>query len=121
VKFVVKNVPVNILSTRRFAGAARGKQVDGIIGTVLLYHFTSTIDYANGELILRRGTKENLKQVEQQAEAEKHLVIPFWLAGDHLMVAWGRVSKSNPVLLYVDTGAAGVGFAVLSPSLMRQG
>lgn len=26
------------------------------------------------------------------------------------MVAWGRVNKSNPVLLYADTGAAGVGF-----------
>jgi len=108
--FVVKNVPVNILSTRRFAAAARGKQVDGIIGTVLLYHFISTMDYANGELILRRRTKENLKQIEQQAEAEKQIIIPFWLVGDHLMVAWGRVNKSQSVLLYVDTGAAGVGF-----------
>jgi hypothetical protein len=56
--------------------------------------------------------------------------MPFWLAGDHLLLAWGRVNQSPPVLLYlrhnwtvsgerierelgfvlVDTGAAGVGF-----------
>ena len=108
--FVVKNVPVNILSTRRFMAAARGKQVDGIIGTVLLYHFLSTIDYANGELILRRRTKNNLKQFEQEAVANKQIIVPFWMVGDHLMLAWGTVNKSNPVLLFVDTGAAGIGF-----------
>ena len=106
--FVVKNVPVNILSTRRFAAAARGKQVDGIIGTVLLYHFVSTLDYANGELTLRRRTKENLK--EHTATSTPQIVIPFWMAGDHLMLAWGTVNKSAPMLMFVDTGAAGVGF-----------
>lgn len=108
--FVVKNVPVGMLSTRRFAGAARGKQVDGIIGTVLLYHFISTLDYANGELVLRRKTKENLRQLEQEAGAAKPVVVPFWMAGDHFMLAWGTINKSNPVLLFVDTGAAGIGF-----------
>lgn len=108
--FTVKNVPVNILSTRRFSAAARGKRVDGIIGTVLLYHFVSTLDYANGELVLRRRTEENLRQVEREAKTENHVVIPFWLAGDHLMVAWGRINKSKPVLFYIDTGLAGLGF-----------
>ena len=108
--FVVKNVPVSVLSTRRFAAAARGKQVDGIIGTVLLYHFISTLDYSNGELVLRRRTKENLKQIEQESVTTKPVVVPFWMAGDHLMLARGSVNRSNPVLLFVDTGAAGIGF-----------
>ena len=108
--WVIKNVPVHILSTRQFSGAARGKQVDGIIGTVLLYHFISTLDYPNGELILRRRTKESVKQMEQQAAAEKQITMPFWLAGDHLMVAWGSVNKSQPMLMLVDTGLAGGGF-----------
>ncbi len=107
--FVVKNVPVSMLNTRRFAAAARGKQVDGIIGTVVLYHFLSTIDYTNGELILRRRNKGNLTQFEDAA-ASKAIVVPYWMAGDHLMLAWGTVNKSAPVLLFADTGAAGIGF-----------
>lgn len=108
--FRVKNVPVNILSTRRFAAAANGKPVDGIIGTIMLYHFVSTLDYPNGELNLRRRTAGNLKRLEQQSASEKQIVVPFWLAGDHLMLAWGTLGKSKPVLFYVDTGLAGAAF-----------
>ena len=108
--FVVKNVPVGILSTRRFTAAARGKQVDGIIGTVLLYHFIPTLDYLNGELVLRKRTKENLKRIQEEAVKTKPVIVPFWMAGDHLMLPWGTVNGSKPVLLFVDTGAAGIGF-----------
>ncbi len=106
--FTVHNVPVAIQSTKRFAAAARGKQVDGILGTVLLYHFLSTIDYGNGELVLRR--RPNAKTGAAPASGPQDVEVPFWLAGDHLMVAWGRVNQSGPVLLLVDTGAAGLGF-----------
>lgn len=119
--FVVKNVPVHILSTRRFAAAARGKRVDGIIGTVLLYHFISTIDYPNGELILQRRTKKNLRQFEQVAKEEKPIVVPFWMSGDHFMVAWGTVNKSRPTLFYIDTGMAGGGFTCREPMLKEAG
>lgn len=119
--WVIKNVPVHILSTRPFSGAARGKQVDGIIGTALLYHFISTLDYPNGELILRRRTKDALKQMEQQAAAEKQIVMPFWLAGDHLMVAWGSVNRSQPLLMLVDTGLAGGGFVCPQSTIEETG
>ncbi|KKL64441.1 hypothetical protein LCGC14_2165020 [marine sediment metagenome] len=36
--------------------------------------------------------------------------IPFWMVGDHFMVAWGRVNKSKPLLFFIDTGLAGGGF-----------
>ncbi|MFY9821364.1 MAG: hypothetical protein WAM82_08280 [Thermoanaerobaculia bacterium] len=81
---MVRNLPVAIQSIRRFAAAARGKQVDGILGTVLLYHFLATIDYPNGELVLHR------RPPARPEPGPKDIEVPFWLAGDHLMVVWGR-------------------------------
>jgi hypothetical protein len=107
---VVRNVPALVLSTRRFAAVAGGRSVDGILGTVVLSHFISTLDYPAGELVLRRKTAEQLRALEQQATAEAAVSVPFWMAGDHFMVAWGRVGKSQPLLLFVDTGLAGGGF-----------
>jgi len=87
-EFTVMNVPVHIMDVRRFSQPVfGGKRVDGIIGTVLLYHFIPTLDYPRGELVLRRKTKENLKHVGEEARAKKAIIIPFWMAGDHYMVA----------------------------------
>jgi tetratricopeptide (TPR) repeat protein len=109
--FMIRNVPVAIMNVRQFSQPVfGGTRVDGIIGTVLLYHFLSTLDYPKGELILRRRTKENLEHFEQKAKAENHMVVPFWMAGDHFMVAWGSVNKSEPLLFFVDTGLAGRAF-----------
>lgn len=109
--FIVKNIPVHAMDIRRFSEHAfGGKRVDGVIGTVLLYHFLATLDYPKGELSLRRSTKENLNRLEEEAKARKDIVVPFWMAGDHYMVAWGTVNKSQPMLLLVDTGLGGAGF-----------
>jgi len=120
--FTVKNIPVHIMDVRRFSQPVfGGKRVDGIIGTVLLYHFIPTLDYPRGELVLRHMTKENLKQVEREARAKKAIMIPFWMAGDHYMVAWGTVNKSQPLLLFVDTGLAGGGFTCPESTLKEAG
>jgi predicted aspartyl protease len=109
--FVVKNVPVAIMNVRQFSQPIfGGTRVDGIIGTVLLYHFLSTLDYPGGELILRTRTKGNLQRFEHEAEVDRQIVVPFRMAGDHYMVAWGTVNKSQPLLFFVDTGLAGGGF-----------
>jgi hypothetical protein len=109
--FIIKNVPVHLMDVRRFSQPVfGGKRVDGVIGTVLLYHFLASLDYPNGELILRRKTKENLQHFEQDAKRQKCIVVPFWMAGDHYMVAWGTVNKSQRTLFFVDTGLAGGGF-----------
>jgi predicted aspartyl protease/Tfp pilus assembly protein PilF len=107
--FKVKNVPVLVQPTRQLAQVAGGKRVDGIFGTVLLYHFLAILDYPRGKLTLQRRTKENLKRMAQGAPSANQTAIPFWLAGDHYMVAWGNINHSQPLLLFVDTGAAGVG------------
>jgi tetratricopeptide (TPR) repeat protein len=109
-EFVVHNVPVQVLGTRRFDAIAGGKRVEGILGTVMLSQFLATIDYPNGRLILRRKTAEQLRQVEEQVRSAKGIAVPFWLAGEHFMVAWGQVNKSKPMLFFADTGLAGGGF-----------
>jgi hypothetical protein len=97
--FLVKNVPVNVLPLPEL----NGYKLSGIIGTELLYHFLPTLDYPGGQLILRR------KSAADFHPPKAAIVVPFWLAGDHFMVAWGQVNQT-PELLFVDTGFAGGGF-----------
>jgi hypothetical protein len=104
--FVVKDVPVGIHPLPQFAG----RKLSGVIGTVLLYHFLPTLDYPGGELVLRRKSPEELRQLETRAAAEKQIEVPFWMAGDHYIVARGSVNHAPPALLYVATGIAGFGF-----------
>jgi len=118
---VVKNIPIHILATRRFSPIFGGKRIDGILGTALLYHFLPTIDYVGGELILRRKTSENVMSLEQEVKAEQQTVIPFWMAGDHYVVAWGSVNRSEPLLFFVDLGLAGGGFTCPASTIKECG
>jgi hypothetical protein len=119
-RLTVRNLPVNIVDTK-FIGrdeVAKGLEISGFLGTILLYHFIPTLDYPKGELILRRKTASNLKRFEAQARRELHTVLPFWMAGDHLMVTWGSARRSQPRLYLIDTGGAGIGF-VPGPSVVK--
>lgn len=116
--FLINNVPIHILSTQKFSAAANGLEVNGIVGTVLLYHFVSTIDYPAGELILQRESSATLKTFEEE---KNKIVIPFWMSGDHLMVAWGTINNSNPLLFLIDTGLAGGGFVPSESTLKESG
>jgi CubicO group peptidase (beta-lactamase class C family) len=110
---MVRNVPAVLLPTRRYAAAAGGRQVDGIVGTVLLSHFLATINYPRNRLTLRprRGAEPLPSDVTTGAVS-----VPFWLAGDHLMLAEGRINDAPRHLLLIDTGLAGLGFtAPLAP------
>jgi predicted aspartyl protease len=119
--WVVKDVPVAILNTRSFSEPIfRGNRVDGVLGTVLFYHFLTTLDYPREELTLRRKTRDNVAQVER-ALTNKTVTIPMWMAGDHIMVAWGRIDGGKPVLLFVDTGAAGVGIVLAESATKEEG
>jgi predicted aspartyl protease len=99
----LKNLPVFTFDARQFSEGFGGKRIDGVLGTVLYYHFIPTLDYPKGELVLRRKTRANRAWVEQ-ARLGRRVVVPFWMAGDHFMVAWGRIQKRKPELLFVDTG-----------------
>lgn len=117
--FTIRNVPVQVINTRQFNPVFGGKQIDGIVGTVLLEHFLSTIDYPHGQLILRQKQREATKPLEAAARAGTATAVPFWMAGDHYMVAWGKVNQAPPVLLFVDTGLAGGG-VTLAESVIKE-
>jgi len=109
--FTVRDLPVQVMPVRRFSGPVfGGLRVDGIIGTVLLYHFLPTLDYPGGRLLLRRRTRESAAALEEELHGERRITVPFWMAGDHYMVGWGAVNKGRPLLFFVDTGLAGGGF-----------
>jgi len=104
----VKNLPVVTIGLRPLSKMLGVQQIDGALGTVLFYHFLTTLDYPNEQLILRRRTAENLKRFER-AQGNGSVTVPFWMASDHFMVTFARINGLKPQLLFVDTGTAGAG------------
>lgn len=120
--FIVKDVPVHVMPVRQYSGPVfGGLRVDGIIGTVLLYHFLPTLDYPGSRLILRRRTSDNTAAFDKEIQSKKSIVVPFWMAGDHYMVGWGTVNKGRPLLFFVDTGLAGGGFTCPESTIRESG
>jgi len=115
--WTIKNVPTAMLPLRQLSEGFGVKQIDGIIGTTLFYHFLTTMDYPRGELVLRRKTAESLEQFKKSPG--KRVAVPIWMASDHFMVGWGRVETLPPTLLFVDTGLMGAG-AKLAESVIKE-
>jgi len=116
-EWTVKNVPTAMLPLRQLSAGFGVKQIDGIIGTTLFYHFLTTMDYPHGELVLRRKTAETLDEFTRSTG--KRVVVPIWMASDHFMVGWGRVETFAPTLLFVDTGLMGAGVK-LAESVIKE-
>lgn len=96
----IRNLPILTLPLRKLAPLWEDRhRIDGVLGTTLLYHFLPTLDYPSAKLILRRNVEPTL--------SGSQITIPFWMAGDHFMLAWGAVNEL-PQLLFVDTGVGGV-------------
>jgi hypothetical protein len=106
-----------MLPLRQLSQGLGAKRIDGILGTTLFYHFLATLDFPSGELVLRRKDAASVAQF--MASAGNSVAVPFWIAGDHFMVGWGRVEALAPSLLFVDTGLAGAGVK-LAESVIRQ-
>ena len=116
--WAVRNLPVVMLPLRQLSESLGAKRIDGIVGTTLFYHFLATLDYPRGELVLRRKTAKSLEQFAA-ASSGKSVAVPFWIAGDHFMVGWGRVETIPPTLLFVDSGLAGAGVK-LAESVIKE-
>ena len=116
--WTIKNLPAAMLPLRQLSQDLGVKRIDGCIGTTLLYHFLATLDFPHGELVLRRKTAESLEQFTARSSG-KRAAVPFWIAGDHFMVGWGRVDTLPPALLFVDTGLQGAGIK-LAQSVIKQ-
>ena len=115
--WTVKNVPTAMLPLRQLSEGFGVKQIDGIIGTNLFYHFLTTMDYPRGELVLRRKDAKSLEEFKKSSG--KKVVVPIWMASDHFMVGWGRVETLPPSLLFVDTGLTGAGVK-LAESVIKE-
>jgi Aspartyl protease/Tetratricopeptide repeat len=105
-QWTVQNLPVGILPLRQL-DLGGGYRIDGTIGTTLFYHFLATMDYPNGQLVLRRKNMRSQRRFMQASSDSA--VVPFWIAGDHFMVGWGQVEDLPPSLLFVDSGLVGAG------------
>ncbi len=111
----IHNVPVHIMDMQPFSAVFRGLPVKGIIGTRLLMHFLSTIDYVHACLILQP------KMTPTPFEREKARVTPFWLIQTHYIVAHGTFNGRAPMLFFVDTGVADKGFSASESVLQEAG
>jgi predicted aspartyl protease/Tfp pilus assembly protein PilF len=116
--WTIKNVPTAMLPLRQLSQGFGVKQLDGIIGTTLFYHFLTTMDYPHGELVLRRKDARSLEEFKAQSSG-KRVTVPIWMASDHFMVGWGRVETLPPTLLFVDTGLASAGVK-LAESVIKE-
>jgi predicted aspartyl protease len=117
--WTVRNLPVAMLPLRQLSQGLGAKRIDGILGTTLFYHFLATLDFPNGELVLRRKDATSLARFT--ASAGNSVAVPFWMAGDHFMVGRGRVEALPPSLLFVDTGLAGAGVKLAESVISRAG
>jgi hypothetical protein len=105
-QWTVQNLPVAMLPLRQL-DVGGGYQINGIIGTTLFYHFLATMDYPEGQLVLRRKTTRS--QQRFMTASSDSVAVPFWIASDHFMVGWGQVENLPPSLLFVDSGLVGGG------------
>jgi predicted aspartyl protease len=115
--WTVKNLPTAMMPLRQLSEGFGVKQIDGIIGTTLFYHFLTTMDYPNGEFVLRRKDAKSLEEFKKSPG--KRVTVPIWMASDHFMVGWGRVETLPPTLLFVDTGLMGAGVK-LAESVIKE-
>ena len=118
--WTVKNLPAITIALRQLSESFGVKRIDGILGTTLFYHFLATLDYPQGELVLRRKDAKSLEQFTAEASASS-VAVPIWMASDHFMVGWGRVETLPPTLLFVDTGLAGAGAKLAEPVIKQAG
>jgi hypothetical protein len=117
--WTIKNLPTAMLPLRQLSEGFGVKQIDGIIGTTLFYHFLATMDYPRGELVLRRKTAESVEEFKKSPV--KRVVVPIWMASDHFMVGWGRVETLPPALLFVDSGLMGAGVKLAESVIKESG
>jgi hypothetical protein len=113
----IRNVPAGVNAAADGLNLP-GVQLDGVIGTGLLMHFLSSIDYCGGKLTLApRNTSAAFEARVRKSGAN---IVPFWLVADHFMFARGKINQLDG-LFYIDTGLAGGGLVASKPTLDAAG
>ena len=97
----IHNIKAVVIPSRGLPFFGENK-VDGVVGTIFLSRFLSTINYPKGQLELRPRSSV--------ADASSATAIRFWWVGDHFLFARGSVNNAPESLMLVDSGLAGGGF-----------
>ncbi|GGS98254.1 hypothetical protein GCM10010156_65570 [Planobispora rosea] len=98
----LRNIPVAWSDAQDDPGSG-----DGMIGTWILYHFLTTIDYAGRSLILRPRTPETARKARAAAERSGAEPLPLWLAHEHLLFSRGSVAGSGERVVALNIGGTG--------------
>lgn len=106
----LRNFPVS-WSTARRPVPPNGPPPVGVIGTVLFYHFMTTLDYQGHTFILRRRTEAGLRTFQAAARHKGYRPLPLWLAGDHFPCTLGRLNDLGPRVASMDTGGQRIGIS----------
>lgn len=110
------NVPAGVLTQ---ALPTPGVKIDGILGTGLLMHFLSTLDYCQGRLVLRpRSASAAFQQAAARSGAN---ILPMWLVGDHFIMARAHLLHGAEGTFLIDTGLAGGGISAPKATLDEAG
>ena len=121
----IRNVPIMTTATQRWSGIYEGDYtLGGIITTGVLKQFLSTIDYANGQLVLRPRTEGGKQAFERELEGQVVTEVPFAMALTHMMMARGKLNDRENLTFFVDSGLAdekGAGFAAPIQTLNHVG
>ncbi len=109
----IDDVPAMVVPTAGFRSATLGKRIAGVIGTEFLSHFRSTLDFPGGKLVLEPSGSQT-RPSDIIAET------PFWLLGDHFIIAAGSLNDSRQMFA-IQTGLSGFAFTVPASTLQAAG
>jgi len=113
----IRNVPAGINPSADGLNLP-GVKLDGVIGTGLLMHFLSTIDYCGDKLTL--APRNTSAAFEARLAKSGANVVPMWLVADHFVFARGEMNQLDG-LFYIDTGLAGGGLVASKATLDAAG
>jgi hypothetical protein len=99
---VLENVPVATLAS------LKGSQDFVIFGTNVLQQFYSTLDYPRSRLILSpRGDAGGMRK-HRAMLSENVTRVPFYMWGDHYMIARGGVGRHDGLNFFIDSGLVSI-------------
>jgi hypothetical protein len=109
----LKNVPVVVAKWK-----AMGATSDGVVTTLMLKQFLSTVDYDNKEITLRERSETGKKQLLKFFGKAKPIQMPFWMANEHLMYTKGSLNGRDGLNMFMDSGlAAGMPLVILDETV----
>jgi hypothetical protein len=103
----LNSIPIKLGSIQRFSEIFSNQfAISGILTTGILQQFLATIDYPEGQLILRARNEESRNNLINEFTQKKITSIPFVLSLTHLMICKGSINDRGGLNLFIDSGLA---------------